>query len=111
MGTPNFCIQREVGVQFHSFPFGNRVVQVLFVEETIHFPLNEQQRFQKSVSCWSSCFGTVGSLASLECWDAGSVPGLAQWVKDLATGCRSNLDLTLDLGTPYVLGRSQKKKK
>ena len=32
----------------------------------------------------SSCCGAVGSAASWECWDVGLIPGLAQWVKDLA---------------------------
>ena len=32
----------------------------------------------------SSCCVTVGSVASWECWDEGSIPGSAQWVKDLA---------------------------
>ena len=31
----------------------------------------------------SSCCGTMGSTASREWWDAGSIPRLAQWVKDL----------------------------
>ena len=35
---------------------------------------------QKSV-IWSSSCGAVGSAASLERWDAGSIPTLAQWVK------------------------------
>ena len=25
--------------------------------------------------------------ASLQCWDASLIPGLAQWVKDLVLGC------------------------
>ena len=29
----------------------------------------------------SSCCGAVGSMASLEHWYAGLIPGLAQWVK------------------------------
>ena len=28
--------------------------------------------------------GAIGSLVSWDCWDAGSIPSLAQWVKDLA---------------------------
>ena len=31
---------------------------------------------------WSSCCGATGSAVSLELWDAGSIPNLAQWVKD-----------------------------
>ena len=33
---------------------------------------------------WSSCCGAMGSAASWERWKAGSIPGLAQWVGDLA---------------------------
>jgi len=32
----------------------------------------------------SSYSGATGSAASLEHWDAGLIPGLAHWVKDLA---------------------------
>ena len=32
----------------------------------------------------SSCCGATGSAASWEHWDAGSIPSLAQWVRDLA---------------------------
>ena len=32
----------------------------------------------------SSCCGAMGSVVSLEHWGAGSIPGGAQWVKDLA---------------------------
>ena len=35
----------------------------------------------KSISCWSSCCGAMGSAVSLQRQDAGSVPGLAPWVK------------------------------
>ena len=36
------------------------------------------------ISSWSSHCGTTGSVASWEHWGPGSIPGLAQWVKDLA---------------------------
>ena len=32
---------------------------------------------------WRSYCAAAGSAASLERWDAGLIPGLAQWVKDL----------------------------
>ena len=31
---------------------------------------------------WSSHRGTMRSVVSLQCWDKGSIPNLAQWVKD-----------------------------
>ena len=33
---------------------------------------------------WRSHSGAMGSAASLQCWDASSIPGLAPWVKDLS---------------------------
>ena len=40
--------------------------------------------FPFKMNIWSSRRGTVGLAASLEHWDAGLLPGLAQQVKDLA---------------------------
>ena len=42
----------------------------------------------------------MGSAVSLECWDTGSIPSLAQWVKDLALP-----QLT------YVMGQPKKREK
>ena len=33
---------------------------------------------------WRSHYGATGSATSVEHWDSGLIPGLAQWVKDLA---------------------------
>ena len=45
--------------------------------------LNVRSTANRSFHC-----GAVGSEASLQCQDAGSIPGLAQWVKgySIATG-------------------------
>ena len=64
----------------------------------------------------SSCCGTMGSGASRECWDSGSIPSLAQCVKDLALPqlkLRSWLRLTSDPvpGAPYAKGWPKMKEK
>ena len=56
------------------------------------------------------------SIASWECWDTGSVPSPAQWVKDHHWGscgldCSYGSNLIPGLGTPYALGWPKKKKK
>ena len=61
----------------------------------------------KLVFSWRSCCGAVESAASLEHWDAGSTPGLAQWVK----GHSCNSDLIPGPETPYPVGSAKKAKK
>ena len=58
----------------------------------------------------------MGSVASWEPWDTGSIPSLEQWVKDptlhsSSLGCKCGLDLIPGLGTPYAEGQRKKKKK
>ena len=47
---------------------------------------------------------------SLEHWDAGSIPHIAQWVKDLALGRNCGLDLILGPEIPYASGQPKKEK-
>ena len=59
----------------------------------------------------SSHCGTTGSAASLEPWDAGSLPGPAQWVRNPGAGCNCGSDLLVpSLGTPYAGGGPKRKK-
>ena len=54
----------------------------------------------------SFCFGTMGSEASWEHWDAGSIPCLAQWVRDAALlqlWLKSRLQLGSDPWPDHVL--------
>ena len=46
----------------------------------------QQQKKQhtQTVNLENSCCSTMGLAASLECWDAGLISGLAQWVKAIA---------------------------
>ena len=52
--------------------------------------------------------GTLALEVSLQWQDAGSVPGLAQWVKDFMLLCgvghNCGSDLIPDPQTPYVVG-------
>ena len=50
-------------------------------------PLNEMKPILgeiKNVKAWSSCLGTAETNPTRYHEVAGSIPGLAQWVKDLA---------------------------
>ena len=67
-------------------------------------------------SPWSFCSGAMGSEASWERWDSGSIPTLAQWVKDLVLSqlqLRSQLQLGSDPWPRHSIcpGEGEKKKK
>ena len=66
---------------------------------------------QSSRACsgGSRC-GTTGLATPWECWDAGSIPHPAQWVKDLAL-CNCGSDLIPGPGTPYATRWPKKKKR
>ena len=54
----------------------------------------------------SSHYGTTGSAASLQCWDTGSIPEPAEWVKDLALPQLPRHRLQLWLGSDPWPGNS-----
>ena len=43
--------------------------------------MKEKKKKKKKSAAQSSHCGVMGSAVSLQCQDAGSIPGLAQWVK------------------------------
>ena len=61
--------------------------------------IHKHSRKDKKNNSRSSCCDTTGLEVSWEGWDTGSIPGPAQWVKDLALlqlQYRSNLQLGSD---------------
>ena len=46
---------------------------------------NIDLKFTLKMTCRSSHRGATGSAVSWEDWDAGLIPSLAQWVKDLVS--------------------------
>ena len=55
--------------------------------------------------------GAMGSVASLQCQDTGSIPSLAQCIKDPVLLHRSHCSLDLIPGSPRAVGWPKKKKK
>ena len=56
----------------------------------------------------------MGSVVSLEHWEAGLIAGLAQWVKGssvaaaIGVSCNCSSDLIPDLGAPCSMGQPKK---
>ena len=59
---------------------------------------------------WSFLCGAMGSAASLQHQDAGSIPTSPQWVKGFGIATSVAGVGTLAWGTPYVVGPPKKKK-
>ena len=60
---------------------------------------------------WSSHCGTTGSAASLQHQDAGSIPGLAQWVKESGVATAVTWVEAVAEIWPMCQGVAKKKKK
>ena len=66
-----------------------------------------QDREDRSSHC-----GPIGWALSLECWDAASVPSLAQWVKDLALPqCNRDPHLMVAKKKKKMIERTHKRRK
>ena len=52
--------------------------------------------FKRKINCiWDSQRGAMGLAASLETWERGSIPSLAQWVKGSGTAAAAALVATV----------------
>ena len=76
---------------------------------------NERKQFQIK-NLRSSHHGTMGLAVSMECWGAGSNPGLSQWVKDpvqpqLCIGHSCGSDPISGPGIPHAMRWPKKRKK
>ena len=72
--------------------------------------------FLKVLYFWSSYCGAKGLAASLEHWDAGSIPSLTRWVKDpTLLQLRTRLQLRLGYDpwprSPICHGEAKKRRK
>ena len=81
----------------------------------LHLPHVRMVLIKKAKDRSSHC-GITGLVASWECWDAGLIPGLEQWVRDLALSqlrLRSQLQFRSDPwpGNSMCCRVAKKKKK
>lgn len=65
---------------------------------------------KKKQKLWSLHCGATRSAASLEQWDAGSIPILALWVRNPVLLQNCGLYLIPGLATPCAMGQPKKKK-
>ena len=65
----------------------------------------------RKLSFRSSLCGAAGLVASLGCWDAGSIPSLAQWIgHSCGSGSTTGLGATYAMGWPKKGGKEKIKK-